>query len=38
MTTLAKIPAPLGLAATIGSDLIVAVTVNENNEPCERVA
>ena len=33
MTTLAKIPAPLDLAATIGSDLIVAVTVNENGEP-----
>jgi hypothetical protein len=33
MTTLAKIPAGLDLAATVGSDLIVAVTVNENDAP-----
>lgn len=33
MTTLAKIPAPLDLAATVGSDLVVAVTVNENDAP-----
>lgn len=33
MTTLAKIPAGLDLAATVGSDLILAVTVNENDAP-----
>jgi hypothetical protein len=33
VTTLAKIPAGLDLAATVGSDLIVAVTVNENGAP-----
>ena len=33
MTTLAKIPAGLDLAATVGSDLIVAVTVTENGAP-----
>jgi len=33
MTSLAKIPANLDLAATIGSDLIFAVTVNENTHP-----
>jgi len=33
VTTLAKIPAGLDLAATVGSDLIVAVTVTENGQP-----
>jgi hypothetical protein len=33
VTTLAKIPAGLDLAATVGSDLVVAVTVNENGAP-----
>lgn len=33
MSTLAKIPAALDLAATVGSDLILAVTVNENDSP-----
>lgn len=33
MTTLAKIPVGLDLAATVGSDLIVAVTVTENGAP-----
>ena len=30
MSAIAKIPAGLDLAATVGSDLILAVTVNEN--------
>jgi hypothetical protein len=33
VTTLAKIPVGLDLAATVGSDLIVAVTVTENGAP-----
>jgi hypothetical protein len=33
MTSLAKIPASLDLAVTVGSDLILAVTVNENSAP-----
>jgi hypothetical protein len=33
VTTLARIPAGLDLAATVGSDLVVAVTVNENGSP-----
>jgi hypothetical protein len=33
VTTLARIPAGLDLAATVGADLVVAVTVNENDAP-----
>lgn len=33
MTTIAKIPAALDLAATVGSDLLATVTVNENGNP-----
>jgi hypothetical protein len=33
VTTLARIPAGLDLAATVGADLVVAVTVNENGSP-----
>lgn len=33
MTTIAKIPAALDLAATVGSDLLATVTVTENSNP-----
>lgn len=33
MTTIAKIPAALDLAATVGSDLLATVTVTENGNP-----